>query len=58
MIMSASLRPTELRRRRQRKEKRGKLRSKLAAAPAAERAAIEAKLQRTYSLVTAPKPKK
>jgi hypothetical protein len=56
--MSASLRPTEIRRRRQRKEKRGKLRSKLAAAPAAERGAIEAKLQRTYSLVTAPKPTK
>jgi hypothetical protein len=56
--MSASLRPTEIRRRRQRKEKRRKLRAKLAAAPGTERAAIEIKLQRTYSLVTAPKPKK
>lgn len=56
--MSASLRPTEIRRRRQRDEKRKKLRSKLAAAPAGERAAIEAKLQRTYALVPGAKPPK
>lgn len=56
--MSASLRPSEVHRRRQRKEKRSKLRAKLGSAPAAERPAIEAKLQRTYTLFTAPKPTK
>lgn len=56
--MSASLRPAEIRRRRQRKEKRRKLRSKLAAVPAAERAAVEAKLQRTYANVPGAKPVK
>ena len=56
--MSGSLRPTEIRRRRQRKEKRQKLRSKLAAAPAGERAAIEARLQRTYALGTGSKSTK
>ena len=56
--MSGSLRPAEIHRRRQRKEKRRKLRSKLAAAPAVERTAIEARLQRTYSMVAAPKPTK
>ena len=54
--MSGSLHPTEIHRRRHRKEKRNKLRAKLAAAPAGERAAIEAKLQRTYSLVHGTKP--
>lgn len=56
--MSASLRPSEIRRRRQRKEKRRKLRSKLAAAPATERAAVEAKLQRSYARVHGAKPVK
>jgi len=56
--MSGSLRPTEIRRRRQREEKRKKLRSRLAAAAVGERAALEAKLQRTYSLGTGPKPTK
>jgi len=56
--MSGSLRPTEIHRRRQRKKKRNKLRSRLAAAPAGERAPIEAKLQRTYSLGAGPKPTK
>lgn len=56
--MSASLRPTEIHRRRQRKEKRRKLKSKLAAVPAAERAAVEAKLQRSYALVPGGKPAK
>jgi hypothetical protein len=56
--MSASLRPAEIGRRRQRTEKRRKLRAKLAAAPATERPAIEAKLQRTYTLLSAPKPTK
>ena len=56
--MSGSLRPTEIHRRRRRKEKRGKLRARLAAAPAAERGIIEAKLQRTYDLVPGAKPVK
>ena len=56
--MSGSLHPTEIHRRRHRKEKRNKLRAKLAAAPAGERAPIEAKLQRTYSLVPGTKPSK
>lgn len=54
--MSASLRPTEIHRRQHRKEKRDKLRAKLASAPAGERAAIEAKLQRTYPLGTGVRP--
>ena len=48
--MSGSLHPTEIHRRRHRKEKRNKLRAQLAAAPAAGRAAIEAKLLKTYPL--------
>ena len=56
--MSGSLRPTEIHRRQQRKEKRRKLRAKLAAAPAGERAAIEAKLQRSYALVPGTKAPK
>lgn len=56
--MSGSLHPTEIHRRRHRKEKRHKLRTKLEAAPAGERAAIEAKLQRTYALVPGAKPSK
>lgn len=48
--MSGSLHPAATHRRRHRQEKRNKLRAKLAAAPAGERAAIEAKLQRTYLL--------
>jgi hypothetical protein len=58
--MSGSLHPTAIQRRRHRKEKRSKLRAQLAAAPAAGRAAIEAKLQKTYSLgfgMQPPKPK-
>ena len=47
--MSGSLHPTEIHRRRHRKEKRNKLRAQLAAAPAVGRAAIEAKLQKTYA---------
>lgn len=49
--MSASLRPSEIHRRRQRRQKRLKLRAKIAAAPATERGALEAKLQRSYALV-------
>jgi hypothetical protein len=48
--MSGSLHPTEIHRRQHRKAKRNKLRAQLAAAPAVGRAAIEAKLQKTYSL--------
>ena len=58
IIMSGSLHPADIRRRRHRKEKRDKLRAKLAAAPAVGRAAIEAKLQRTYSLFPGTKPSK
>ena len=54
--MSGSLHPAEIHRRRHRKEKRNKLRVQLAAAPAVGRAAIEAKLQKTYSLGFGPQP--
>jgi hypothetical protein len=47
--MSASHRPTDIHRRQQRKKKRNKLRARIAAAPAAGRAALEAKVQKTYS---------
>ena len=46
--MSASHRPTDIRRRQQRKKKRSKLRARISAAPATGRATLEAKLQRTY----------
>jgi hypothetical protein len=52
--MSGSLHPTEIHRRRHRTQKRNKLRAQLAAAPAVGRAAIEAKLQKTYSLGCGP----
>jgi hypothetical protein len=48
--MSGSLRPTEIRRRRHRKEKRQNLRAKLANAPAHERSTLEAKLQKIGGL--------
>jgi hypothetical protein len=56
--MSGSLHPTEIHRRRHRIEKRNKLRARLAAAPAAGRAAIEAKLQKTYSPGSGPQQSK
>lgn len=56
--MSASLHPTEIHRRQHRKEKRNKLRARLAAAPAGDRAAIEAKIQKTYSLFAETQPPK
>jgi hypothetical protein len=56
--MSASLHPTAIHRRRHRTEKRKKLRAQLAAAPAVGRAAIEAKLQKTYALGSGPQPPK
>jgi hypothetical protein len=56
--MSASLHPTEIHRRRHRKEKRDKLRARLAAAPAVGRAALEAKLQKTYAPGCGPQTSK
>jgi hypothetical protein len=47
--MSASHRPTDIHLRQHQTKKRDKLRARIAAAPAAGRAALEAKLQRTYS---------
>ena len=47
--MSASHRPTDIHLRQHRLKKRDKLRARIAAAPAAGRAALETKLQRTYS---------
>ena len=56
--MSASLHPNEIHRRQHRKQKRVKLRAQLAAAPAVGRAAIEAKLQKTYALGAGPQRSK
>jgi hypothetical protein len=47
--MSASHHPTDIHLRQHRTKKRNKLRARIAAAPASGRAALEAKLQRTYS---------
>lgn len=51
--MSATLRHTVIQRRRHRREKRRKLRVQLAKASAGERQAVEAKLAKTYPLLTA-----
>jgi hypothetical protein len=56
--MSASHRPTDIHLRQQRKKKRNKLRARIAAAPASGRAALEAKVQRTYSLFHTPTEEK
>jgi hypothetical protein len=56
--MSASLHANETHRRRHRKQKRDKLRARLAKAPAGARAAIEAKILRTYPLGSEPRPPK
>jgi len=48
--MSGSSHYSEINRRRHRKEKRAKLRAQLGGATAAGRAAIEAKLHKTYPL--------
>ena len=56
--MSGSLHPTEIHRRRHLKKKRMKLRAKIAAAQASHRAAIEAKLQKTYALLPESQPAK
>jgi len=47
--MSASHHPTDIHLRQHRAKKRNKLRARIAAAPATGRAALEAKVQRTYS---------
>jgi hypothetical protein len=57
--MSASHRPTEIHLRQHRTKKRNKLHARIAAAPAAGRAALQAKVLRTYSAfhsVTQEKP--
>lgn len=56
--MSASHHPTDIHRRQQRKKKRSKLRARIAAASAVERAALEAKIQRTYSSFHRPEVKR
>jgi len=57
-IMSGSLHPQEIHRRQHRREKRHRLRAQLAATPAIGRAAIEAKLQKTYAFCCGPQPSK
>jgi len=47
--MSASHHPTDIHLRQHRAKKRNKLRARIAAAPATARAALETKVQRTYS---------
>lgn len=47
--MSASHHPTDIHLRQHRVKKRNKLRARIAAAPPAGRAALEARVQRTYS---------
>jgi hypothetical protein len=47
--MSASHHPTDTHLRQHRAKKRHKLRARIAAAPTTGRAALEAKVQRTYS---------
>jgi hypothetical protein len=47
--MSASRKPTDTHLRQHRVKKRNKLRARIAAAPATGRAALEAKVLRTYS---------
>lgn len=48
--MSASHRPTDIHLRQHRVKKRKKLLGRIAAGPATVRAALEARVQRTYSL--------
>ena len=47
--MSASHRPTDIHLRQHRAKKRNKLLARIAAGPATGRAALEARVQRTYS---------
>ena len=48
--MSASHHPTDIHLRQHRSKKRDKLRARLAAAPAIGRAALEARIERTFSV--------
>ena len=52
--MSASHRRTDIHLRQHRSKKRAKLLGRIAAAPAAGRAALEARVQRTYSAFHVP----
>jgi hypothetical protein len=56
--MSASHRPTDIHLRQHRAKKRDKLRARIAAAPATGRAALEARVLRTYSPVHSMMQKK
>ena len=56
--MSASHHPTDMHRRQHRRKKRDKLRARIAAAPAIGRAALEARVQRTYSAFHVPAKEK
>jgi hypothetical protein len=56
--MSASHHPTDIHLRQHRAKKRAKLRARIAAAPATDRAALEAKVQRTYSAFHSPTEEK
>jgi hypothetical protein len=56
--MSASHRRTDIHRRQQRLKKRNKLRARIAAAPATGRAALEARVLKTYSAFHLPAKEK
>lgn len=56
--MSASHHPTDVHLRQHRLKKRNKLRARIAAAPATARAALEAKVERTYSPFHVPPKEK
>jgi hypothetical protein len=56
--VSASHRPTDIHLRQHRAKKRNKLRARIAAAPATGRAALEAKVARTYSAFHSPMKEK
>ena len=57
-FMSASHHPTDLHRRQQRLKKRTKLRARIAAGPASARAALEARILKTYSAFNIPQQAK
>jgi hypothetical protein len=57
-IMSASHHPTDIHLRQQRKKKRNRLRARIAAAAPGARAALEARVQRTYSPFHRPETKR
>jgi hypothetical protein len=58
ITMSASHTPTDLHLRQHRAKKRAKLRARIAAAPMSGRAALEARVERTYSAFHIPAPEK